>query len=117
VYCFADAKYRDVWEKELPADWLYQLSIYALASPARLSVLLYATTATEARDQRIEIRQPVVWSNKGPAHVILRPVLLQKMAELVRPRLDQIVVGLRRRFADYLVMPSVSAAPHHVPML
>jgi len=54
----------------------------------------------------------MVWSNKGPAHVILRPVLLQKMAELVRPRMDQVVLGLRRRFADYLVMPVVSAAPH-----
>ena len=44
--------------------------------------------------------------------MILRPVLLQKMAELVRPRMDQVVLGLWRRFADYLVMPVVSAAPH-----
>ena len=54
LYCFADAKYRDIWTKGLPADWLYQLSIYALASPARTSILLYATDAKEARDERMK---------------------------------------------------------------
>jgi 5-methylcytosine-specific restriction enzyme subunit McrC len=110
VYCFADAKYRDVWEKGLPAEWLYQLSIYALASPAQVSILLYATTATQARDERIEIRQPVVWSNKGPALVILRPVLLPKLAELVRPGRNDLLARMQRRFADGLLMFDSRAA-------
>jgi hypothetical protein len=35
---FADAKFRDVWERGLTPDWLYQLFIYALASPQETSV-------------------------------------------------------------------------------
>lgn len=110
VCCFADAKYRDVWQKGLPAEWLYQLSIYALASPAQISILLYATTAKEARDEKIEIHQPVVWSNKGPAYVILRPVLLPKLAELLHPDRDQRLGQLRRCFANKLVMMDSQAA-------
>jgi len=54
---FLDAKYRDVWERGLPAEWLYQLSIYALASPDEVSVLLCASMSRDARDERVEIRQ------------------------------------------------------------
>lgn len=52
---------------------LYQLSVYALAAPSQVSVLLYATMSAQAEDERIEIRQPLTWSSKGPASVILRP--------------------------------------------
>jgi 5-methylcytosine-specific restriction enzyme subunit McrC len=82
---FLDAKYRDIWEKGFPAGWLYQLSIYALASPNQASILLYGTMSSEARDERIDIRQPVPWSSKGTAFVILRPVRLQRLAELLGP--------------------------------
>ena len=85
LHGFLDAKYRDVWERSLPAEWLYQLSIYALASPSEVSVLLYASMSAEARDERVEVRQPVTWSNKRPASVILRPVPLPYLAELLDP--------------------------------
>jgi 5-methylcytosine-specific restriction enzyme subunit McrC len=101
---FLDAKYRDIWEKGLPAEWLYQLSIYALASPTQVSVLLYATMSTAASDERIDIRQPVAWSAKGPAFVILRPVSLSKLAELLDPDRSGSLTAERRRFADELVV-------------
>jgi hypothetical protein len=43
LHGFVDAKYRDIWERGLPTEWLYQLSLYALASPNDVSVLLYAS--------------------------------------------------------------------------
>jgi 5-methylcytosine-specific restriction enzyme subunit McrC len=107
---FLDAKYRDVWERGLPADWLYQLSVYALASPLQVSVLLYATMSAQAQDERIEIRQPVAWSANAPASVILRPVFLPRLAELLHP--DQSGGDLQRRlFADQLVVLDTLTQP------
>ncbi len=104
LHGFLDAKYRDIWELSLPAEWLYQLSIYALASPNEVSVLLYATMAAEACDERMEVRQPVLWSSKGPASVILRPVPLPYLAELLEPDRAGSLAGERRRWADELVV-------------
>jgi 5-methylcytosine-specific restriction enzyme subunit McrC len=100
---FLDAKYRDVWGKGLPPDWLYQLSIYALAAPCKVSVLLYATMAADARDEQIEVHQPMVWSTQGPAFVILRPVLLPRLAELLRLDQKYMLGRERSRFANSLV--------------
>lgn len=105
---FLDAKYRDIWEGNLPAEWLYQLSIYGLASPARVSILLYATMAVDARDQRIEVRQP--WSREVLASVIVRPVLLPRLAELLGPGHSTTVSIARQRWADDLVASSVPPA-------
>ena len=105
LHGFLDAKYRDVWERSLPAEWLYQLSIYALASPTEVSVLLYASMSTEARDERVEVRQPVTWSNKRPASVILRPVPLPYLAELLDPDRARSLADERRRLAHQLVVP------------
>src|SRR5258706_10061394 len=98
-----DAKYRDIWEKGFPARWLYQLSIYALASHNQASILLYGTMSTDARDERIDIRQPIWWSSKGAAFLILRPVPLQRMAELLGPSQRDRSASERKRFADELV--------------
>jgi 5-methylcytosine-specific restriction enzyme subunit McrC len=100
---FLDAKYRDTWERNLPAEWLYQLSIYALASPSRVSVLLYSSMAAEARDEQVDVRQPVTWSSKDPACVILRPVPLTRLAELVDPNRAGTLAAERRRWAEELV--------------
>jgi hypothetical protein len=67
-----DAKYRDIWQRGFPAEWLYQLSIYALAAPAMTSVLLYASMASEARDERVEVCQPVSGPGQELASVIFR---------------------------------------------
>jgi 5-methylcytosine-specific restriction enzyme subunit McrC len=82
---FLDAKYRDIWDRGLPASWLYQLSVYALASPARTSVLLYATMSEDAAEEQIDVRSPGSTTNNVLASVINRPVSLKRLAELVSP--------------------------------
>jgi 5-methylcytosine-specific restriction enzyme subunit McrC len=103
---FVDAKYRDIWDRNLPAEWLYQLSIYALASPARVSVLLYGSMSEAALDERVEVRQPLAWSNNEPASVIVRPVPLSYLAELVDPDQARIRTRERRNLAEQLVLLS-----------
>jgi 5-methylcytosine-specific restriction enzyme subunit McrC len=102
---FLDAKYRDIWERGFAAEWLYQLSLYAAASPSQVSVLLYASMAADARDERVEVRQPILWSNRGPASVILRPVPLSYLAELLDPERASALAVERQEFADQLVIP------------
>ncbi|WP_164483701.1 MULTISPECIES: McrC family protein [unclassified Polaromonas] len=83
---FFDAKYRDLWKLSLPPEWLYQLSIYAIPSKAKTSVLLYATMATDGRDERIEIKDPSTGGNL--ATVVIRPVPLTEMAAAISKRDD-----------------------------
>lgn len=109
---YLDAKYRDNWRHGLPADWLYQASIYALASPARVCVLLYASMAEEACDEKIDIQQPISWSNGGPASVIVRPVPLQHLANLLDPNSAFGMVAERRRWAEDLVSLAVRRPGH-----
>lgn len=100
---FLDAKYRDAWALDVPAHWLYQLSIYAFASPNRFSVLLYATMDDAAQDQQIDIRNPLPGQAEGvAASVILRPVHLGRLATLVDPRRRNSFATERQQFARNL---------------
>jgi 5-methylcytosine-specific restriction enzyme subunit McrC len=101
---FLDAKYRDIWKGGLPAEWLYQLSVYALASPSQISVLLYASMGAEAREERVEVRKPVSWSGKPSASVSVRPVSLARMADLPDPDHGSTRSAERRRWAEDLVV-------------
>jgi 5-methylcytosine-specific restriction enzyme subunit McrC len=104
LHGFLDAKYRDIWERGLPAEWLYQLSIYALASPGEVSVLLYASMSAGASDERVEVRQPVLWSSKSSASVVVRPVPLPYLANILdSDGRDLSLTAKRRRLADELV--------------
>lgn len=79
---FLDAKYRDLWERELPSDMLYQLAIYALSKAAGdQATILYPTTQQSAREARIQILHPFQHSSIG--RVILRPVKLHNLAALL----------------------------------
>ena len=99
---FLDAKYRDIWDRGCPTEWLYQLSMYALASPGRVSVLLYASMAESASDERVNVRPLLPLSGSALASVILRPVELARLAELVAPDPADRLAAERQRFADRL---------------
>jgi 5-methylcytosine-specific restriction enzyme subunit McrC len=101
LLAFLDAKYRDVWERGYSTDWLYQLSMYALASPNRTSVLLYASMSVDAADERVEVRAPVEWSAEGRATVIIRPVPLTSLASLLENKTTR--EAELRQLADSLV--------------
>ena len=77
-----DAKYRDLWEKTLPREMLYQLVVYAISHRHKLqSSILYPTTNPLAKEARIEVTDPVYGKHLG--QVCLRPVNLTEIEELV----------------------------------
>lgn len=77
-----DAKYRDLWEKSLPREMLYQLVVYAISNRQRpQSSILYPTMDANAKEARIDITDPVFGKSLG--QVCLRPVHLPSVVELV----------------------------------
>lgn len=88
-----DTKYRDLWENPLPRDMLYQLAVYALSQATRrTATILYPTTDMAAKDQAIEIRDPVHGASR--AQVILRPIHMPTLAGAIG---QAGAVGVRER--------------------
>lgn len=82
VVTLLDAKYRDLWEKTLPREMLYQLTVYALSQqPGTTAAILHPTTDPAARPSRIEILDPSSGTNAG--YVELRPVQVDKMVQMI----------------------------------
>lgn len=101
VVSMLDAKYRDLSEKNLPDDMLYQLAIYALSQDAQgCATILYPTTNEYAQEERIQIRDTI--SRKDRAQVVLRPVNLMRLDELVCSPRTTLVERERTRFAQEL---------------
>jgi 5-methylcytosine-specific restriction enzyme subunit McrC len=99
---FLDAKYRDVWRLNVTESWIYQLAMYALASPRRASIMLYPSLDAGARDERLEVRQPLGSSKDRPATVTMRPVPLMQLAELLGSNRPAATAD-RWRLAEHLV--------------
>jgi len=76
-----DAKYRDLWERSLPRDMLYQLAIYATIHKKNVATILYPTTDTKATEARVDVRDPLYGTDI--AQVRLRPVILDTIEQLV----------------------------------
>ncbi|HET9955563.1 MAG TPA: hypothetical protein VFQ61_13710, partial [Polyangiaceae bacterium] len=78
-----DAKYRDLWQNELPREMLYQLAIYAMSQPrGATAAILYPTEDSAAREALIDIRDP--FDDSVRAHVALRPIVIPSLLELIR---------------------------------
>jgi len=77
-----DAKYRDIWEKSVPREMLYQLVVYAISHRHKLqSTILYPTTTPHAKESRIDVTDPMYGKHLG--QVCLRPVNLNRIEELI----------------------------------
>jgi 5-methylcytosine-specific restriction enzyme subunit McrC len=86
IMAVLDAKYRDLWENNLPPYMLYQLAIYALMQPesSRKSIILYPTLNSDAIEQIVVLRGPI--TGELMAEVVLRPVHLIELEQLLIAR-------------------------------
>ncbi|ACA58951.1 McrC family protein [Candidatus Desulforudis audaxviator] len=100
VAAILDAKYRDLWENALPRDMLYQLALYALSQGGGMrAAILYPTLDPRACEAVIEVREPV--HGMGRAQVILRPVVIDELAEMVSLS-DPATARRRKEYARHL---------------
>jgi 5-methylcytosine-specific restriction enzyme subunit McrC len=82
VVTFLDAKYRDLWEQNLPREMLYQLAVYALSGRSGgNAAIIYPTHAGAGREAVIEIAAPD--SVEPPARVSLRPLDLLEVRRVI----------------------------------
>ncbi|EKD93669.1 MAG: McrBC 5-methylcytosine restriction system component-like protein [uncultured bacterium] len=96
-----DAKYRDLWEKPLSREMLYQLGMYALVhSEVKESTILYPTMNPHASEMRISISDPVNRVFQGCIN--LRPVLVQKFTDLTKLPPGAKADRSRSLYAQYL---------------
>jgi 5-methylcytosine-specific restriction enzyme subunit McrC len=112
VVALLDAKYRDLWVSSLPADMLYQLTVYALSQPqGATATILYPAQEDEAREERIQIHDPL--HGGARAYVALRPVHLTKLEELLGQPFAAPGSVLKRRghYVEYLLHGSTRSAP------
>lgn len=78
-----DAKYRDLWKKNLPSSMLYQLAVYAAArGSGRTAAILYPAPSAEAREVRVEVCSLGVGTSERPV-VALRPVHVERLVAAI----------------------------------
>lgn len=106
-----DAKYRDLWARDLPREMLYQLAVYALTQPHRepSATILYPTLSDGARDQVVAFQDVLRGAPK--ARVILRPVHLLVLDRLLRAGTGVEAGRQRRTLASRLVDNEPQSVP------
>jgi len=78
-----DAKYRDLWEHNLPRDMLYQLAMYAMSGIAgNEATIIYPVLSDEPELQIINVNDPVR-EEAQIARIRLQPLNLNKVADLI----------------------------------
>ncbi|MEZ4444943.1 MAG: hypothetical protein R3B72_38070 [Polyangiaceae bacterium] len=93
-----DAKYRDLWERSLPREMLYQLGIYALSQPlGGKAAIIYPTASAEAREATLALNEPL--EGRTRAYVELRPLDLAGLADALERRDRGACEGMARRVA------------------
>ncbi len=96
-----DAKYCDLSERDLPAEWLYQLAIYALSQDiGSRATILYPTMNNHAKEARIQVTDPLHGAYR--AQVIIRPVKLLYLNELISDQSTNIIRRERTKYAQCL---------------
>lgn len=96
-----DAKYRDLWERSLPREMLYQLAIYAFSHEQRSATILYPTTDTAAQEARIGVRESVF--GRHMAIVNLRPVNVVALEDLLSSGNSADANRKRQAYAEWLL--------------
>jgi 5-methylcytosine-specific restriction enzyme subunit McrC len=82
---FLDAKYRDLWERDLPREMLYQLAMYALShGSVGRAAIVYPSHTSIAREAVVEISD--MGGRTSRAQVALRPFDLSTVARIVEDR-------------------------------
>lgn len=103
IVAVLDAKYRDLWQRHLPREMLYQLALYALwqHNPQRRAVILYPIMEEAATEQAVHFVDPFGLGRQ--AEVLLRPVHLPTLASLVQmqrnPQSQKTKVGFAQMLA------------------
>ncbi|MBN2445585.1 MAG: hypothetical protein JXO22_02595 [Phycisphaerae bacterium] len=98
-----DAKYRDLWLNPLPREMLYQLAMYALAHPACcFAAILYPCLEPAARESWIAINSPI--GNSRPGRIVLRPVDLNRLADLLAAPMTTAVAREKQALARRLAL-------------
>ncbi len=78
-----DAKYRDLWDKGLPREMLYQLSIYAMSRGlGGKATIIYPVLGTIPRIARLGIYDPIY--ENAQSEVIMKPIDLLELDKLIR---------------------------------